>query len=158
MPTQITVNLIDHSGEMTGTKFYVETLDDSNYDALFDPVTGAVSLLQGALMAATDCEHVSTVASLVSDTGTGVPPATVTAQREIAIRVKVRDTVNGRTGHFSVPGPITTFYPPTGVKDDIVPLDNVVFAALILIIEANMVSRDDNAIEVVEGRLVGRNN
>jgi hypothetical protein len=157
MPTEVTVNLIDHSGEPTRTKFYVETLDDTNFDALFDPVTGDISLLQGALMAATDCEHVSTVASIVSDTGTGVPPATVTAQREIAIRVSYRDTVNGRKGSFTVPGPVTGFYPPTGVKDDIVPLDNVVFAALIILIEANMISRDDNAIEVVEGRLVGRN-
>jgi hypothetical protein len=157
MPTTVSVNLIDHSGEPTRTKFYVETLDDTNYDALFDPITGSVSLLQAALLVATDCEHVSTVASVEMEPGTGVPPATVTAQREIAIRVSYRDTVNGRKGSFTVPGPITTFYPPTGVPDDIIPLDNVIFAALILVIEANAISRDDNPIEVVEGRLVGRN-
>jgi hypothetical protein len=149
--------MVDHSGEPTATKVWVEELDASNFDELFNPVTGKVSLLQAALMVATDCEHVSTNLSYNSDTGTGVPPATVTAQREIAIRVTYRDSVNARVGHFTVPGPIIAFYPPTGIKNDIIPLDNVIFAALILVIEANALSQDGNAIEVVEGRLIGRN-
>lgn len=155
--SKITVTMVDHSGELTKTQFYVEQLDATNYDELFNAVTGKVSLLQGALMAATDCEHVSTTLTHESDTGTGVPPSTVTAQREIAIRVKYRDTVNNDIGYITVPGPVTGFYPATGVPNDIIALDNVVFAAFITLIEANAVSRDGNSINVVEGRLVGRN-
>ena len=155
--SRIAFNMIDHSGEPTATKLWVEALDNSNFDELFAAVTGKVSLLQAALFLTTDCEHVSTHLSHQSDQGTGVPPTTVTAQREIAVRVTYRDTVNGRVGHFTVPGPKTTMYPPTGVKDDIIPLDNVILAALIVVIELNAVSEDGNAIEVTQARLIGRN-
>jgi hypothetical protein len=135
--------------------FYLPELesDGSNYE----DITDALALLQAGLLVATDCAHVSTTLTIPYDTGSGAPPATVTAQRELAVRIKYRDAVTGRIEHATVPGPITTFYPPTGVKGDYIPLDNVVFAAYIILMEANMVSQDDNAIEVLEGRLTGRN-
>lgn len=155
MATQVTVNLIDHSGEMTRTQFYLPDIesDGSNWG----DVTDAIALLQAALLVATDCEHVSTTISVPYATASGTPPATVTAQREIAVRVKLRDTVTGGTNYVTVPGPVTGFYPPTGVKGDFIPLDNVIFAAYILVLEANLVSNLGNPVEVVEGRLVGRN-
>lgn len=155
--SKVTISMVDHSGEITKTQFYVEQLDSTNYDELFNAVTGKVSLMQGALMVATDCEHLSTSLSHESDTGTGVPPSTVTAQREIAVRIKYRDTTTNDVGFLTVPGPVTTFYPPTGVPGDVIPLDNTVFAVFILVIEANIVSRLGNAIQVIEGRLIGRN-
>lgn len=153
--TQVNVVLIDHSGELTRTVFWLEELesDGSNYG----DITDEIDLLVAALLVATDCEHVSTNISIAYDEGSGAPPATVTAQREIAVRLKYRDTVTAKYHTTTVPGPVTTFYPPTGVKGDYIPLDNVVFAAYILVIEANMVSPEGNAIEVIEGRLVGRN-
>lgn len=155
MSTKVTVSLIDHSAELTRTQFYLDDIaaDGSNWAS----ITAAIDLLVAGLLVATDCDHVSTTVSVDYDFGDGVPPATVTAQREIAIQVTYRDTVTGEKGRFTVPGPVTGFYPPTGVKGDYIPLDNVIFAAFILVIEANMVSRDGNAIEVVEGRLIGRN-
>lgn len=152
--TKVSFNLIDYSGEQTSTQVYVEEMDSSNYD----DVVSAVDALQTALLLATDCNHVSTSISLLTDTTPAVPAPIATAQREIAIRVKYVDAVNGRYGNFTVPGPAIGFYPPQGVKDDFVPLNNLIFSAFIGVIEANMVSRDGNSIEVVEGRLVGRNN
>jgi len=155
--SKVTISMVDHSGEITKTQFYVEELDASNFDELFNAVTGKVSLMQGALMVATDCEHLSTSLSYESDTGTGEPPSTVTAQREIAIRIKYRDDTTNDVGYITVPGPVVGFYPPTGVPNDVIPLDNAVFSVFILVIEANAVSKAGNAITVVEGRLVGRN-
>lgn len=154
MATKCTFNLIDYSGERTSTQVNLLDLTAAN----FDSVVASAAALQAALLLATDCNHVSTVISIETDENTAVPPSTVTAQRELAIRVKYVDTVNGETGYLSVPGPDTGFYPPQGVKGDYVPLDNLIFAAFIAVMEANMVSRDGNGIEVVEGRLVGRNN
>ena len=157
MATQVAFSTIDHSGEMSSTKVYVEQLDNSNYDDIFG-VAGHVALLAAELALCTDCVVTGWSASVNEAVNPAVPPSTVTAQREIAIRVKYVDSVNGRYGTFNIPGPKTTLYPPRGVKDDIVPLDNVILAALIIVAEAQMVSRDDNAIEIIEARLVGRNN
>jgi len=154
MPTKVTFNLIDYSGERTSTSMYVEELDATNYA----DVVAAAGALQTALLVATDCNHVSTIFSVETDNNIAIPPATVTAQREIAIRIKYVDAVTGDVGSTTVPGPATTLYPPQGVKGDYVPLDNVIFSAFIAVIEANAVSRLGNSIEVVEGRLIGRNN
>ena len=152
--TTLTFNMIDHSGEKSRTKVYLEELlgDGSNWDDIL--VTEG--LLRTALYLTTDMAEVGSDASVAIHTGAGTPPSTVTAQREWGIRVKYRDTVNGRYGHFTVPGPKTTFYPPTG--SDVVPLDNVIFAAFITVLEAQILSRDGNAVSVVEGRLIGRSN
>lgn len=153
--TMVSVNMLDHSGEPTRTQFAVGELlaDGTNWAA----ITASIDLLVAGLAVATSCIRVNTTISMEYNTGLGTIPITVTAQREIAIRVKFRDAVTGEFGFVTVPGPIVTFYPPTGVKGDYIPLDNVVFAAYIALMESDMVSRDGNAIEVVEGRLVGRN-
>jgi hypothetical protein len=150
----LTFNMIDHSGEKSRTKVYLEGLesDGSNWDDILT----SEGLLRTALYLTTDMAEVGSDVSIAVHTGSGTPPATVTAQREEAIRVKYRDAVNGRYGHFTVPGPKTTFYPPTG--SDVVPLDNVIFAAFITVLEANLLSRDGNAISIVEGRYIGRSN
>jgi hypothetical protein len=152
--TQLTFNMIDHSGEKSRTKVYLEEIegDGSNWDDILT----SEGLLRTALYLTTDMAEVSSDVSIAVHEGDGVPPSTVTAQREWAIRVKYRDAVNGRYGHFTVPGPKTTFYPPTG--SDVVPLDNVIFEAFITVLEANLLSRDGNAINIVEGRLIGRSN
>jgi hypothetical protein len=152
--SELTFTLIDHSGEKTRTKVYLEELagDGSNWD----DILVSEGLLRTALLLTTDCTEVGSSVAIPIHTGAGTPPATATAQREIAIRVKARDAVNGRYSHFTVSGPKTTFYPPAGT--DVVPLDNVIFDAFITVLEANLVSRDGNAINIVEGRLIGRNN
>jgi len=155
MATHVSVNLLDYSGETTRSQFYVAALaaDGSNWAA----IKADIDALRVALLIATGCSHINTTVSIEEATGSGALPADASAQRELAIRIKYRDDVTGEFGFVTCPGPIVTFYPPQGVKGDFIPLDNAVFAAFILVIEADMVSRDGNAITIVEGRLVGRN-
>jgi len=155
MALQIGIATIDHSAEVGVTKLYVPDLTNANYDALFG-VAGKVTLLQAAFLLLTDCTHKSTNASLLVDQGAGTIPGTVTAQREIGVRVTYRDTVNGKMSELTVPGPKTGFYPGSG--SDVIPLDNILAAAFITVFEANAVSADGNAVEVTNIRLVGRNN
>jgi len=150
--TKIHFGMIDHSSESCGPSVYVEELDNSNYDA----IDTSVGLVQVALGVLSDCNFVRTTMGVELAAGGGTAPATVTAQREIGIRVGYRDTVTGRMESFVVPGPATTFYPATGT--DVIPLDNVVAAAFIAVFEANCVSQDGNPVNVVSMRLVGRSN
>jgi len=152
---QVSFNLIDYSSERTSTKVNVADLesDGSNMAA----VLASISALQTALLLTTDCNHVSTTFTQTTDTNVATPPSVVTAQREFSIRVKAVDTVTNEFTSFTVPGPAEAFYPPQGVPGDYIPLSNAMFAALILVLEANLVSPAGNPIEVVEGRLMGRN-
>lgn len=152
--TKVRFSLVDYSAEPTSTGLHFEELDDTNYDDLFNPVTGSVSLIQAALLLLTACNHVRTTASIESDTGSGAIPSEPTAQREIALRVQYRDTANAKKYRFDVPGPVSGLYPPQGT--DQVPLDNIIAAAFITVFEAQCVSPDGNPVEVVSIRLVGR--
>ena len=154
MALKIHFAVVDHSAEATGSRMYVQDLDNSNYDDIFG-VIGNIALLQDAYQLLTDCGYSRTTASIETYVGAAVPPEAVTAQREIAIRVTYRDTVNGRVERFDLPGPKLALYPPAGT--DTIALDNVLASPFIAVFEANAVSRDGNPVEVTGLRLVGRN-
>ena len=153
--TKAVLNLIDYSGESTSVKFYLPELETDGSN--FEDITDALDLLVAGVITSSDLTQISTNITIPHGTGSGTPPSVFSAQRELAIRIKYRDTVTGRFEYTTVPGPVEAFYPPQGVKGDYVALNNFVFANYIIVLEANMVSQDGNAIEVVEGRLVGRN-
>lgn len=152
MATKARVQLMDRSMEATSVNFYVPELTNANYDA----VVAAIDALETAALLITDCSHVNTSFSHVTEIASFAVASEHTAQREIGLRVTYRDTVNGKVGSFIIPGPTEGAYPNAGT--DVIPLDNVVAAAFILVFEANAVSRDGNAVEVVQIRFVGRSN
>ena len=151
MATKARINLMDYSSEMTGMNFYVPDLTASN----FDDVVASIAALRVAGMLLTDCAGINSSLSWITSVAPFSPATVSTAQREIALKVTFRDTVNGRVGHFTVPGPKSTLYPPSGT--DVVPLSNLVAEAFIAVFEANAVSRDGNPVEVTQIRLIGRN-
>lgn len=152
MAAKVHFGMVDHSAEACGPSMYFDDADSPDYTDVYT----AAGLVGTALNILTDCGFTQTKLSAVVDEANDAPPATVTAQREIAVRVTYKDTVNGKYERFDVPGPATTFYPGTGT--DVIPLDNVIAAAFILVFEAQCVSQDGNAVEVTSIRLVGRNN
>lgn len=152
MASKVHFGMIDHSGEACGPSLFFDDTGAPDYT----DVDTAAGLVQTALAILTDCNLTNTTLSAVLDTTSPVVPATVTAQREIAVRVIYRDTVTGKAERFDVPGPATTFYPGTGT--DVIPLDNVIAAAFIAVFEAECVSQAGNPVEVTKIYLVGRNN
>ena len=155
MATKVKVGMVDHSGEGCGPSLYFDDLTALTYEAIMGS-GGSVDLVATALNVLTDCGFTRTTASVVQAAANDAAPATVTAQREIAIRVIYKDTVTGRYERFDVPGPAVTFYPGTGTDE--IPLSNVIAAAFITVFEANCVSQDGNPVEVTKIYLVGRNN
>lgn len=152
MAAKVHFGMIDHSAEACGPALYFDDTAKPDYTA----VGTAAGLVQTALAILTDCNLTNTTLSAVLDSTSPAVPATVTAQREIAVRVIYRDTVTGDAERFDVPGPATTFYPGSGT--DVIPLDNVVAAAFIAVFEAQCVSKLGNPVEVTKIYLVGRNN
>jgi hypothetical protein len=152
MAVKVHFGMSDHSAEACGPSMY---FDDADAPDFTDAQTAA-GLVETALDILTDCAMTKTTLSAVIAAQNEGTPSVVTAQREIAVRVTYKDTVTGKFERFDVPGPATTFYPGAGT--DVIPLDNVIAAAFILVFEANCVSMDGNAVEVTNIRLVGRNN
>jgi hypothetical protein len=152
MAAKVHFGMIDHSSEACGPSLW---FDDTDSPDLTDAFTAA-GLVGTALNLLTDCGFTRTTVSAVVAQANDAPPADVHAQREIAIRVTYKDSVNGKSERFDIPGPVDGVYP--GVGTDVIPLDNVAAAAFIAVFEAQCVSQDGNAVEVTGIRLVGRNN
>ena len=155
MATKVKVGMVDHSGEGCGPSVYFDDVTALTYEAVMGS-GGSVDLVTAAMNILTDCGFTRTTASIIQAASNDAAPATVTAQRELAIRVIYKDTVTGRSERFDIPGPAVTFYPGTGTDE--IPLSNAIAAAFITVFEANCVSQDGNAVEVTKIYLVGRNN
>lgn len=157
MPTEMNIVWLDHSNEKTRTKLYLEEVDPNgtNWPDLAVPVTGSAALIKAAMDAVTNLNHVTTKFSIPIADSVATPPADAMAQREIAIRWTYVDTVNGRYGSFHTYAPIDGLIQ---LGTDVIDLAANAFAlAFVAVIEANAVSRDDNPIQMVSARLVGRN-
>lgn len=149
MSTPISLNLVDYSNERSSTKSYL--LD-------FNPATWVANVALAmawrvAVEALSLCNEVSMTASLVLNTASGVAPANKAAQREFLIRVFYRDTVNGRAGSFTIPGPDLALLTLSG---DEVSLTTGVEVIAMVAATNLMVSRDDNPIIVTRAILDGR--
>lgn len=153
--TKVSFGYVDHSDEDTSVQLNIEDVDAANFDATFGS-SGVIADLHDALALATDCVAKHTTATIASVGGTGIAPSTVTAQREIAVRVSYMDQSTGQMYRFDIPGPKVGFYPPTGT--DIIPLDNAIAAGIVTAIGVNCVSPAGNAVVVTGMKLVGRNN
>ncbi len=81
--------------------------------------------------------------------------ASAYAQVELGLRVHVSDSVNGETGYFTIPCPDLGVLTLEG--DGVVLADAGAMATLVTQMEANVVSRDGNAITVTRAEIVGRN-
>jgi len=85
-----------------------------------------------------------------------VRPASTWAQRELGFRFYIRDEVTQEIGYFTIPAADLTIGSVVA-GDDELDLTAAPTAAFVTWIEANMLSRDDNAVTVERALVVGRN-
>lgn len=155
MPAIYRPTFIDHSGEKASTQIYLPVLTGANYDATAgNGVGNNVGDLRLAIAAVTRCNFVKHQVTAVTYTDLNEKPANPDAQIETRLRIDYTDNVNGRAGFFTIPAPALDVFAQIG--SDIIDPDEVSVAALFAAIEANAVSRDDNAITVQQGVIVGR--
>lgn len=155
MTTPVSMGLIDHSGEATSINFHFESVDPDggNWEDLFAPTTGAYDVLKAALIACTACNLTRSTASIVVETSVGSIPADEYAQRELAVRITYVDNVTNEKFRFDIPGPVNGLI-PSGT--DVIPLTNLLLAALKVDFETQCVSPRGNAVTIIGARLVGR--
>jgi hypothetical protein len=153
MPAKITQGFIDRSGEHSRTQFYVGGGAGDDYTTALadaDDVHDAIAVV-------TLCNFTDQSLSIPVQTDTPTIPSSEFAQREVALWIQYVDTVNGDYGTMSIPGPDLTLVGQANT-DEVDIASNVTAAALVVVLEANCVSRDNHAIEVTRMRIIGRRN
>lgn len=152
MAVKIRQGFIDHSGEQSTTQFWVaEAAGDDYTTAIAD--AGDVA---GGIAAVTLCNFTRRTLSKQIDSDVPVIPSDDFAQRETALWVQYVDTVDGSYQSMSIPGPDLALLAQPNTDE--VDLANLVMAAFIVILEANLVSELGNTIEVTRARIIGRRN
>lgn len=154
--TKVSVGVIGHSGELSSINYYLPEIDDVGLEWALNFATGGrEDLIRATIAPMTLMNFTRTNVTVRVSEDIPSLPADPHAQRELALRISYVDTVTLKKYRYDIPGPQGGVI-PSGTDE--VPLGNVLLAAHILVMEANAVSVDDNPIEVVAARIVGRNN
>jgi hypothetical protein len=124
----------------------------------YDAALVDIADVEDAITACTLCEKAGYAYTAVHEVDPEAVPASEYAQRELGLRVFMKDDVNSRLSHFTIPGPdLANLTIHTGT--DLVDLDDAsIMAALVTEVEANCLSVDDNALTVLRAVIVGRKN
>lgn len=146
----------DNTGEMSRVEIYTEDMTAGNIAAMLasaDPDT--VGGLAESIAHLSLCQLAKYDVTALQFVYSGAVPPSLYAQRELALLVTYTDTVNGKTGRVSIPGPDWTNLGQTG-SDNVNPTAPL-WVAFVTAFEAAAHSADGNPVEIVGGRLVGRN-
>lgn len=146
----------DYSSEIGSLSVHTPEIvaGGTNYDA----VILAMDDVSTALLACTLCTDAGYgyTDNLAGDLET--VPTSEYAQRELGLRVFLVDDVNGRKSHFTIPGPDLANLTILAGTDLVDLADASIMAALVVEIEAFVLSMDGNAVTVNRAVIVGRRN
>lgn len=154
--SKVTYNILDYSGETSRVGFYLPELSPANYAGIVDNTLGGsvgnLRIAMNTLITGSQLRQTVTAETFI---GVATLPADPNSQREIKGRFVYRDTVNGELGSFELPTIDLGIVAQQGT--DVIDLEEILVAAFVLVFEAEAVSRDGNAVEVISGQVVGRN-
>lgn len=150
-PVKVTQGFIDRSREYSATQYW---LPEPVGDDLTDDIAAA-NTVKGAIAVVTLCNFTNQTASLLLDSDVPVIPSSVNAQRELGLWIQYVDTVTGQYQSMTIPGPNLTLLSQANT-DEVDIVSNVTAAALLAVLEAELVSDANNPIEVTRMRIIGR--
>lgn len=150
----VTVKWTDFSNEKSSTAFNVVDASGAAFD--WAGLETQIDTIVDAMEAVTLCTRGSESVRQVAQLGTEVLPADENAQRELGLRIFYQDQVTMKKYHFTIPGPDLTLMVLPGF--DVVDWSGAEMTTLESVIEANVLSPDGNAIQIITGTIVGRRN
>lgn len=156
--TQPALNLgfIDSCGEKSSITLNVPTINAGNFAAEIAKYTVGDTLnVIGKLIALTACRVITASVSLPKSRQSETLPTGATAVRELGLMVTYQDTVTSKKYHFVIPGPATGLL--IAGTDNVDPA-NADWVAFVTAFETDVLSEAGNAVTVLGGHLVGRNN
>lgn len=155
MAGKIAFTFADVSGENSRSDVLVPDLTAGNIAGIMTNADPDQAGTLGAAIAALSLCQLSAYSVTATAAQTAQAAATdMYAQRELGLMVSYRDTVTGRLYRFTIPGPDWANLGLAG-SDQVNPAA-AAWTAFVTEFEGQAVSQDDNPVEVISGRLVGR--
>jgi hypothetical protein len=154
MASNFSITFMDNSRELSVTGVNIPTITSGNFGTIL--TGGEPAALAAAIKAVSLCTPVQETVSLSPIKYAAVLPSSAYAQRELALRVSYQDNTTLSKYTFTVPGVDWAVIGLAGT--DKVDETNELWTSLVSAFEAGAVSPDGNAVSVLGGRLVGRNN
>lgn len=156
--TQPILNLgfIDACGEKGTVSLHLPTINAGNFATeMAKYVVGDTTGVIGKMIALTACRIISAAVQLPKSKQAETLPTGATAVRELGIMVSYVDNTTSKKYHFVIPGPAEGLL--IAGTDNVDP-DNADWQAFVTAFEAGVLSEAGNAVSVLGGHLVGRNN
>lgn len=151
---KVTLRYLDFSREYSTVSFNLGDPSGAAFD--WSAFAGVIDTVNDAIEAVTLCTRGPESVFVELAQGSALLPADEDAQREAGLRIFYSDTVNGRKGHMTIPGPDKSIMAQQGFDE--VSWADAAMVTLESAIEGNVLSRDGNAISIDKGVLVGRRN
>lgn len=149
-----TITWKDFSNENSVTQFNLEDPSGAAYD--WAALETSLDTVGDAFEALTYCTRGKEQINAQVALGSPAIPADEEAQRELALRIFYFDTTTGKKYQMSLPGPRLDLMVSAGF--DIVDWAGTEMATLETAFEANVLSPDGNAVQIITGSIVGRHN
>jgi hypothetical protein len=150
----VNVKFLDFSDEASAVSFNVADPSGATYD--WDALETAIGVVTSAIEAVSLCTRSTEQISVKTDLGSAARPADEEAQREQGLRVFYMDNTTQKKYHLTIPGPEVALMASPGF--DVVDWSGSEMAALETALEAGILSPVGNAISILTGKIVGRNN
>jgi hypothetical protein len=149
MPGKVNLSVVDYGGETSRTAVYTPVLTAANFDATMALIDTLITAI-GNLILGNVWKQVRTA---IETLGTKTPPADEEAQRELKWSIVYEDSTTYHRYRVEIPTPDCTLLV---ANTDLLDLSAGAGAAFKTAFEAVALSPVGNAVEVIEGRLVGR--
>lgn len=156
--TQPVLNLgfIDSCGEKSVISLPIPTINAGNFATETAKYTVGDTLnVIGKMLALTACRIITASVHLPKSRQAETLPTAATAVRELGIMVSYSDNVTAKKYHFVIPGPAEGLL--VAGTDNVDPA-NADWIAFKSAFETDVLSEAGNAVTVLSGKLVGRNN
>jgi len=152
-----TYTFLDYSGEKSVVEVALPAIDGVNLltltEAALDWIAGAG--LAQVIKELSLCTMVKSQVHLEPEVGQATLPPDPMAQREMGLMVTYQDVVNTKKYRITIPGPDMDTLGVPGT--DLVKSDDTLWTDFVTAFEAGARSPDGNAVNILEGRFVGRN-
>lgn len=150
--SKVGFNIIDYSDEYSKCEFNIPNVDELTWVSQQTLIVALRAAIVQVTTGNIAYETLQAYKTHVND----ARPADQNSQREIGLRLFMKDTVTGEKTHVTIPSPDLPLLAPGG--SDSVDMTLAASATLISAIEALIVSRAGNPVSIYKGIIVGRRN
>lgn len=154
MATDFKLGWVDHSGEFSATGFRIQEAAGDD----FTTAMAAAATVADAFAVISLCNRANLTMSKQIESDSPTPPASVWAQRELALKVFLSDNVTGEKSTLTIPGPDLELLDQATTDEVDITTALAPGTVLKAVLDASLCSAAGNNVTVYRMRIIGRSN